>query len=220
MAKLVGTVTNISEQKVATNGNRYSTVETTIGSFNVFDTGFLMKLESDKEYMIEYEQKGKFKNLVGFEPVNPRANDALLGRTSYADKQSDFAPLGEFINKEVSGLRRNDVGSQDDITKLDERRRIDCLSLVVDLITNCPATLNNVFLSNDNVELSLKIAHAADVLNHYLRNGRDEEMRAAQQSLSAPPQQSKNPEAPEAAFQAGTTQSVVPENGEQEEMEI
>ena len=45
MAKLVGTVTNISEQKRAANGNSYSTVSTSIGSFNVFDDGFLMKLE-------------------------------------------------------------------------------------------------------------------------------------------------------------------------------
>jgi len=187
MAKQVGTINNISEQKVAANGNKYSTVETTLGSFNVFDVGMLMKLEPDKDYLIEYETKGKFKNLVGFEPVNSRANDVPSERTS-----SGFTSIGNLMNKykktgeEVKNNAALPTSYADGDT---ETRRTDSLNLVVDLISNCPTVLDNVFLSSDNVELGLKIAHTADILNYYLAHGRDENMREAQQV--------KNPDTPE-----------------------
>ena len=189
MAKLVGTVTNISEQKVATNGNSYSTVSTTIGSFNVFDTGVLMKLEPDREYLIEYEQKGKFKNLIGFEPinksatsyaepVNPRANETPSGRDGLDDGQSGFTSLGN-IMKNAAPV--NDMVRP--ASPADAEKRVDCLNLVIDLISNCPAVLNNVFLSNNNAELGVKIAQTADVFNYYMLNGWDPEIRKFCDSL-------------------------------------
>ena len=212
MPKLTAKVTNI-EQKVASNGKEYATVQTSMGTFSLFNMAMALQLEIDREYMIEYGQNGKYKNIIGFEPINKRAGDY-----AGASKQSDFAPLDEVMKSQLNSypakLGQLNAKKGEEMQKVEdteEVRRTDCLNLVIDLIGNCPTVMDNVFLSNNNAELGVKIVQTADIFDYYLINGWDEKIREFRDSLG----KENLDNAPEAALQADMAKPVTPEGEEQ-----